>query len=83
MATTWTLTEEEVEEFDLPYSLIDEEIFDESRWGTWKRGVFEHDGKFWQVEWEDVEQVGPWENEDCVATLVEKREVVVTKWVEV
>lgn len=85
MAETWTIDEETAEELDLPHGpLLDWEIFDKSRWGVWKRGWFEHEGKFWQIKWEEPSgdgDPGAYENFPQTARRVEKREVVVEKWV--
>ncbi len=87
MAETLEITEELAEELELPYACLDYEVFDESRWGLWKRGWFEHDGKFWQIEWEEgateMQDDDAYENFPQTAKRVEKRQVTVEKWVAV
>lgn len=74
---------------DLPFCAVEDKVVGNSRWSIQHEIVFQDaDGRFYQTTYsvgatEDQEE-GPWEYDklvDCVE--VEKREVVVTKWMPV
>lgn len=77
-----------VNELDLPYNAIEEELIDNSRWSLDYRIVFEDNGKFYETYYSvgatECQEERPWEYEDEVeCTEVEKREILVKKWVAV
>lgn len=77
-----------VEELDLPFSCIDQEITHQGRWETYKTGIAEIDGEFYRFEWSEgsteMQDGMAWEYDDEVeGTLVEKRMIEVEAWVEV
>lgn len=77
-----------VNELDLPYNAIEEELIDNSRWSLTYRIIFEDNGKHYQTYYNvgatECQDERPWEYEDEVeCTEVEQREVVVKKWVAV
>lgn len=81
-----TFTKDELEELGLPYTCHDVEIYDQGRWDTWKTGIFEHDGKSWQVHWSEgsteMQDTQPWEYEDEIeATEVIKVPRIVSQWI--
>ena len=76
------------DELDLPGQCIDEEIVRHSRWRVHYRGVFAHEGKHYMVNWSvgatEMQDEAPWEYQPQVtATEVEKRQVLMDKWVPV
>ena len=89
MANTWHLTEEEIEELDLPWSCTDKETVEEHRWYDVVSGVFRTaDGKYWRINWcdpasEQQEDIDPFDDYvEPIATEVVQKEVLVFKWVE-
>ena len=89
MAVTREFTSEELEELDAQYSPVDEEIVGRSRWGVIYDTVFQDEkGDHWQFTWEDgateyqdYDSVSDEDTTTC--TKVEKKSVVVDKWVPV
>lgn len=78
-----------MEELDLPYAALEEEIVDQSRWSTFYNIIFrDKDGKYYSTEYSrgstECQDESPWEYEhevECVE--VEKRLVTVEQWVPV
>lgn len=76
------------DELDLPYSAVEDEIIDNSRWSIHHAIIFEHDGKFYRTYYSvgatECQDEGPWEYEDEVdCTEVTQKEVTVMAWVPV
>lgn len=77
-----------VNELDLPYSAAEEEIVDTSRWSIHYKIIFEDNGKYYQTYYSsgatECQDERPWEYDDEVdCTEVEKRQVMVEKWMPV
>lgn len=76
-------------ELDLPFSAIEDNVIGNSRWSIYHEIVFQdRDGKFYQTCYSvgatEYQEEGPWDDEPVVVcTQVEKREVVVEKWMPV
>lgn len=89
MAITRRFTEEELEELDARYSPVDEEIVGRTRWGVLYDTVFkDENGEYWQFTWEDgateSQDYDSFDFEDYItATKVERKSIVVDKWVPV
>lgn len=72
----------------LPQEAISDEITDTDRWAEYHEIVFEHDGKYYSTDYScgatEMQYESPWEDEDNVVCYeVEKKEVLVEKWVKV
>lgn len=77
-----------INQLNLPYNAIEDNIIDNSRWSIVHEIIFEHDGKFYQTYYSvgatECQDESPWEYEDEVeCTEVEKKIVQVEKWVPV
>ena len=77
-----------VNELDLPYSAVFDEVVDTGRWSIDHRCVFEDDGKFYQAYYSEgateMQDERPWEYEnEITCTEVELKEVKVKQWVAV
>ncbi|MEC4565450.1 hypothetical protein L8C07_05790 [Paenibacillus sp. CMAA1739] len=77
-----------INELDLPYSALVDNITDTSRWSIHHEIVFEHEGKFYQTHYSEgateMQDESPWEyEEDVDCNEVELKEVKVMKWVPV
>ncbi|ODA08253.1 hypothetical protein [Paenibacillus polymyxa] len=77
-----------INELDLPYSALVDDITDTSRWSIHHEIVFEHEGKFYQTYYSEgateMQDESPWEyEEDVDCDEVELKEVKVMKWVPV
>lgn len=75
-----------INELDLPYNALTNEITDTSRWSIHHEIVFAHDGKFyrtWYSEGATEQQCeSPWEYQENVECYeVELKEVTIKKWV--
>lgn len=75
-----------VNELDLPYSALLDEITGTSRWSTHHRIVFAYQGRFYQTHYSrgatEIQDESPWEYDDEVECVeVELKEVKVKKWV--
>lgn len=73
-------------ELQLPYKAILDEIEDTSRWSVHHRIVFEYDGKFYETYYSEgateMQDERPWEyDEEVECDEVELKEVKVVKWV--
>lgn len=78
-----------VNELDLPFSAIEDNVICNDRWSIFHEIIFQDkDGKFY-LTWYSVgatecQDERPWEYDDTIECIeVEKRKVVVDKWVEV
>ena len=76
-----------VNELDLPYSAIFDEMTDVSRWSIHHRIVFEDGGKFYSAHYSEgateSQDERPWEYDgDVECSEVELKEVTIKKWVE-
>ncbi len=75
-------------ELDLPYSAIKNDIVNTSRWSINHEIIFTHDGKFYRTHYSEgateMQDESPWEYETEVTCIeVELKEVKVKKWVDV
>lgn len=75
-----------INELDLPYSAVLNNITDTSRWSIHHEIVFAHDGKFYQTYYSEgateQQDESPWEYDNEVECHeVELKEVTVKKWV--
>lgn len=75
-----------VDELDLPWTAIYDEITDNSRWSIYHKIVFEDDGKFWSTSYSvgatECQDERPWDYEDKIECYeVELKEVMKTEWV--
>lgn len=87
---TLELTEEEIEEMDLPYCDGAELIYDgEWRWGNEFNCVFEYDGKHWMAPYRDssgdseLDLEDQWYGFPVKAVEVEQRARTIMEWVKV
>ncbi|KAF6630589.1 hypothetical protein H6F38_14270 [Paenibacillus sp. EKM208P] len=69
-----------INELDLPYSALVDDITDTSRWSIHHEIVFEHEGKFYQTHYSEgateMQDESPWEyEEDVDCDEVELKEV--------
>lgn len=78
-----------VNELDLPFTAVEDNIIDNSRWSIRHKIVFKDvDGKFYQTTYSvgatECQEERPWEYESTVkCTEVAKKPVVVEQWVPV
>lgn len=77
-----------VNTLDLPWSALEDKVIDTSRWSIEHEIVFEDDGKYYQTAYSvgatECQEERPWEYEDEIeCTEVEKKMVMVEKWVAV
>ena len=77
-----------MDEKDLPYSAILDNITDNGRWSIYHEIVFEDNGKFYKTTYSvgatESQDESPWEYVgEIECTEVELREVVVKKWMPV
>ena len=80
-----------LEDLEVPYfgeCVKEDKIVDTDRWSEHHVVIFEDDGQFWKTHYSkgltEMQDEMPWEYEDTVeAFLVEEKEVLVKKWVEV
>lgn len=77
-------------ELDLPggKNTIEETMVDQTRWSTVFEIIFEYEGKFWKTYYScgstEMQNESPWEFESTVEAIeVEKREVVIEKWLPI
>ncbi|PKR83508.1 hypothetical protein [Heyndrickxia camelliae] len=75
-----------INELDLPYTAIFDEITDTSRWSIHHRIIFPYQGKFYEAYYREgateMQDESPWEYDETVeCTEVELKEVKVKKWV--
>ena len=81
-----TFTREFMIDHDYPWELMDKELIDQRRWYNIWEGVFEFEGKFYQVNWaegstEIQEDTDTWFEEPYIkATEVEKIPVQSYEW---
>lgn len=85
---TRTFSHEFMDENDYPYSLIAQEYVDSHRWYDVFTGVFEFEGKHYQVAYltpsTEMQEEDPWDNdEEIVATQVVLLPVVRKEWTAV
>lgn len=87
---TRLFTVEELEELDVPWDMVTEEITDQSRWETYHTGVFRDPETelYYEIDWAmgstENQENDLWNGESTVlATQVELKEVLVEKWVPV
>lgn len=78
----------ELEALDLPYSAIEDNIIDTTRWSEIHEIVFKMGNKFYQTSYScgatEMQDESPWEHENEVEiTEVEQKEVLVKRWVPV
>lgn len=83
---TRTFTREFMEEHDYPWELVSQEFVESHRWYDVYTGVFEYEGKNWQVSYlvpsTEMQEEDPWNEDDEIeATEVVWLPVVVNKWV--
>lgn len=76
------------DKLDLPWSALEDVICDQDRWSTHHDIIFEYEGKFYSgwysVGSTEMQDEGPWEYEEFVEfDEVEKKKVLVEKWVAV
>ena len=76
------------DELDLPFTAVEDEIIDNSRWSIHHAIIFEHAGKFYRTCYSvgatECQDESPWEYEDEVdCTEVVQKEVTVTAWAPV
>lgn len=74
--------------FDLPDGVeVSRELIDTERWSTVHRLLFRHDGHVWAVTYEqgatEHQEVPEFRYDPVTATLMEQREVTVTRWLPV
>lgn len=77
-----------INELDLPYSALLDEIKDNSRWSIHHRIIFEDNEKFYEASYSvgatESQDERPWEyDNEIVCYEVELREVKVKKWVRI
>lgn len=78
-----------VNELDLPWTAVEDNIIDNSRWSIHHEIVFKDtDGKFYQTTYSvgatECQEERPWEYETVVkCTEVEKKQVMVERWMPV
>jgi len=77
-----------MDELDLPWSALEDEIIDTSRWSVHHSIVFEDGGKFYQTSYSvgatEQQCEAPWEYEDDIDVVeVERKPVTVEQWVPV
>lgn len=77
-----------VGELKLPYNALEDHIIDNGRWSIHHEIIFGHEGKFYQANYSvgatECQWERPWEHVDkVVCTEVEKKQVMVEKWVPV
>ncbi len=75
-------------ELDLPWSAIENNIVDSSRWSISYEIVFKHEEKYYSAYYSvgatESQDESPWEYEDEVeCTEVEQKEIVIKQWVAV
>lgn len=75
-------------ELELPYNAIEDEVIDSSRWSIHHRIIFEYDGKYYKTWYSvgstEMQDESPWEYDDEVECHeVKKKQVTVEKWVSV
>jgi hypothetical protein len=75
-----------INELDLPFAAILDEITDISRWSIHHRIVFPYQGRFYQTWYSEgvteMQDESPWEYDDTVeCEEVELKEVKVKRWV--
>lgn len=74
-----------INELDLPFKAIEDEVIDTSRWSIHHKIIFEHDGKFWQTWYSvgatEMQDEAPWEYEkEIECTEVHQVEKLVKIW---
>lgn len=77
-----------MDELDLPYSALEDTIYDTSRWSIHHKIIFEHEGKFYQTYYSEgateMQDESPWEYKDKIECYeVIKKKVMVEQWVVV
>lgn len=77
-----------VNELDLPYNAVEDDVIDNNRWSISHKIIFEDDGKFYQTYYNvgatECQDERPWEYEKEInCTEVEKRKVMVEKWMPI
>lgn len=78
-----------IEELDLPYNALEDNITENSRWSIQHEIIFQdNDGKFYKAYYSvgatECQDEAPWEYEDNITCYeVKKQKVVVEKWVEI
>ena len=75
-------------ELDLPWTAIHDEIVDTGRWSIHHRIVFQDNGKFYSTHYSvgatESQDERPWEYDNEVeCSEVELKEVIVKKWIEI
>lgn len=75
------------EELELPYCCQDITILEKSRWSVVREGVFEYQGRTYQIWWSEgateYQDEEPWEHDDPEPIEVVKKEVTRYEWVPV
>ena len=74
-----------IDELDLPYSALEDNIIDTTRWSEIHEIVFKLDDKFYQTSYSkgstEMQDEGPWDDEDEVeCTEVHQVDKVVKVW---
>lgn len=73
-------------DMDLPYSAIERQIIDKTRWSVVYEIVFEKDGRFYQTDYSvgatESQDEGPWEydGDEIACVEVHKVQKMVTVW---
>ena len=84
-----TFDRETLDELDIPWDCLDQQIEEEGHWTLKKTGVAEINGQYWRFHWEEgstemQEDTDPWfDDGEVEGTLVELQQVTVSKWVAV
>lgn len=74
-----------IEELDLPYNAIEDNVIGNDRWSVHHCIIFEYEGKYYRAYYSvgatEMQDESPWEYEDVVSCEeVELREVLVKQW---
>lgn len=77
-----------INELDLPYNAIEDEIISTSRWSIHHQIIFEHEGKFYKTYYHcgatEMQDESPWEYDKKVeCTEVHQIEKMVKVWEEI
>lgn len=77
-----------IDELDLPYEAIEDEVLNNSRWSIFHRCIFKDNGKFYRAEYSvgatECQDESPWQYDDKIeCTEVELKEVKVKQWLPV
>lgn len=77
-----------MDELGLPMDAIEDDVTNVGRWSIHHDIIFEHEGKFYKTSYSEGstehQWESPWEGMDLINCYeVEKKEVLVEKWVKV